>query len=310
MKMLDLRQLSYLVALDRRRSFARAAEDLGLSQSALSRAIQALEKRLGMRLFDRDRAGVFPTELGREIAAMANDLIAAADDIERQAVLMQRGSKGRLRFGMAPLPAHTLLAPVLADRITSTPDLANDVIVRNVEDLWPLLLAGEIEFFVSAEGLVPDNQAIREELLGEFPVTLVVRAGHPLLERPPGEMDTLAFPLILSSRAGLLAPDDLHRMARGTAHVIEDFASLVTITQTTDAIWSSSHFAVISEIVAGRLCALPYPGGNAPRAMRMMIYSSARRSVSPAARALRAALQRTLASCAARSAECLAPPRT
>jgi DNA-binding transcriptional LysR family regulator len=303
MFMLDLRQLSYLVALDRRRSFARAAEDLGLSQSALSRAIQALENRLGMRLFDRDRAGVFPTGQGREIAAMANDLIAAAGDIERQAALMRHGGKGHIRFGMGPLPAHTLLPPLLASRITSVPDFANDVIVRNVEALWPMLLAGEIEFFVSAEGQVPENQAVRAELLGEFPVTLIVRSGHPLLERPASEMDAGMFPLVLSSRAGLLAPGDLHRLAGGTAHIIEDFAALVAITQATDAIWSSSLYAVLSEIAAGRLCALPHPGGNAPRSMRMMIYSSARRSVSPAARALRISLQHAMASYVARSAE-------
>jgi DNA-binding transcriptional LysR family regulator len=289
--MLDLRQLAYLAAVDRRRSFARAAEDLGMSQSALSRAIQALETRLGLRLFDRDRAGVFPTEHGREIAAMAADLLAASGEFERQAGLMRGGGSGRIRFGMAPLPAHALLSSVLADRITALPDLANDATVRNVEALWPLLLAGEIEFFVSAEGQVPESHAIRGDSIGGFPITQVVRPGHPLLAGP---VDGRTFPLLLSSRAGLMAPPQMQRFAGGASHVVEDYAALVAITQATDAVWRSSAYAVWRELAAGTLCALPPISNDAPREMRMMIYSLARRAISPAARELRTAFRRAV----------------
>lgn len=65
--MLGLRRLRYLIVLAKRLGYSRAAEDLRLSQSALSRAIQALESELGVRLFDRDRAGVMLTEQGRWI---------------------------------------------------------------------------------------------------------------------------------------------------------------------------------------------------------------------------------------------------
>jgi DNA-binding transcriptional LysR family regulator len=52
---IDLRQCRHVLALDRHRSFARAADALGLTQPALTRSLQALEKSIGARLFDRDR---------------------------------------------------------------------------------------------------------------------------------------------------------------------------------------------------------------------------------------------------------------
>ncbi|MCJ2179588.1 LysR family transcriptional regulator [Novosphingobium album (ex Hu et al. 2023)] len=298
--MLDLRQLTYLIAVDRRRSFARAAEDLGMSQSALSRAIQALESRLGVRLFDRDRAGVLPTEQGREVVAMAADLLAASGDLERQVNLMRAGGTGRIRFGLAPLPAHALLPAILAERIATLPDLANDVVVRNVNALWPLLLGGEIEFFVSAEGQVPESHAIRAESLGAFPITQVVRPGHPLLS---GQDDGKPYPVLLSSSTGLMAPSTMQPAETGTAHIIEDFNTLVAATQGTDAIWRTSAYAVWRELAAGTLCALPHAGGDAPRRMRMMIYSLARRSISPAARGLRDAFEKAVTALAAQAGD-------
>ena len=76
--MLSLRSLNHLVTLADRLHFARAAEELGLSQSALSRSIASLENQLGMRLFDRDRSGVTLTPQGRMASKRAMVLLADA----------------------------------------------------------------------------------------------------------------------------------------------------------------------------------------------------------------------------------------
>jgi DNA-binding transcriptional LysR family regulator len=89
--------------------------------------------------------------------------------------------------------------------------------------------------------------------------------------------------------------------AAGTAHIIEDFNTLLAITEATDAIWRTSAYAVWRELAAGTLCALPHPGGDVPQRMRMMIYSLARRSISPAARALRGALEQAVSALAVKA---------
>ena len=96
--MLHLRSLTHLIALARRLNFARAAEELGISQSALSRSIQALEAQLGMRLFDRDRAGVALTPQGRVAVARAAVLLAAAEALERHLLQSASAEAGKIRL--------------------------------------------------------------------------------------------------------------------------------------------------------------------------------------------------------------------
>lgn len=277
---IELRSLRHLLVLSDRLSFSRAAEDLGLSQSALTRSIQALERKAGIRLFDRDRAGVNLTPQGRLVVERANALVTSADDFERQLRQTARGEEGRVCFGMAPLPAWTLLPAALSERITAAPALTNEVVVRNVAALWPLLIAGEIEFFVSVEGQVPDAPPVRAEALGRFPFTLLVRAGHPLLADGHARA---TYPVLISSRGGIDAAilPDLRNWTAGPPHVVDDYGTLVVLTKTTDSIWVSSAYSVARDLEAGELEALDLPGSGAPKSFRMMMYSLDRRSPSP-----------------------------
>ena len=276
---IELRTVRHLVALARRLSYSRAAEDLGLTQSALTRSIQALEQAAGMRLFDRDRAGVRLTAQGQVVFERASAFLADAENFERQLRQMARGEEGRIQFGMAPLPAWTLLPAALAERLPVAPGLVNDVVVRNVEALWPLLIAGEIEFFVSAEGQIPDAPVVRAETLGSFPLGLLVRDGHPL---GAGSCSGVAFPILISGRGGsggamyrtLLGP------LAGPTHMVNDYRTLVGLVRSTDAIWLSSPYAVADELEAGTVRELVTPKSISPQKIPIVLYSLDRRTQS------------------------------
>lgn len=287
--MLELRHLRNLTVLARRLNYARAAEELGLAQPTLSRSIQALERQLGLQLFDRDRGGVSLTPQGQLFAERASFLLADADDLERQSQLSAAGDAGRIRFGMAPMPARALLSAVLSQRIAAAPEVANEVIVRDVEALWQLLLAGEIEFFVSQDGLLHDVSQARVDLLGHFPLSLIVRAGHPLLDAPDSDR---RFPILRSSWAGLPLPPAIRDHVQGAPNVVEDFGTLAELTAATDAIWFSSAYAAAQELADGRLCELPQPHRHE---VRVVMYTLARRSLSPLARAFKKALRQHIA---------------
>ncbi|MCE7796709.1 LysR family transcriptional regulator [Sphingobium sufflavum] len=291
--MLELRNLRHLAVLARRLNYARAAEELGISQPTLSRSIQALERQLDLRLFDRDRGGVELTPQGRLVAERAGLLVADAEDLERQSHRSAQGGAGRIRFGMAPMPARALLTGVLSERITEAPDVVHEVVVRDVAALWGLLLAGEIEFFVSQDGLLPDTSQARIDLLGHFPLCLIVRNGHPLLQgggMGDGQMAE-RYPVVRSSWAGLPLPPEIAAHVRGAPQVIEDFSSLAGITAATDAIWFSSAFAASEALEAGWLRELPRPDGQPAPEVRVVMTSLARRSLSPLARPLRKAFR-------------------
>ncbi|MBV1690408.1 LysR family transcriptional regulator [Novosphingobium sp. G106] len=287
--MIDLRSLSYVVTLARRLSFARAAEDLGISQPALTRAVQAVEKRFDVRLFDRDRSGVRVTAQGQAMLDAAAVLLANANDLERQWDRTAKGQSGDVYFGMAPMPARALLSATVLERLKAAPGVRNIAVVRNVDALWPLLVAGEIEFFVAAEGQVPEAVPVRAEVVGTFPNSLIVRRGHPLLT---GTGTDARFPILTSSRSGMSHAAGLEDTADGAPHVIEDFGALVQLTASSDAIWRTSSYAVAEEITRGLLCELPRSRGNAAKNIRMMMYRLERRSQSVGAKSLAQIMRR------------------
>jgi DNA-binding transcriptional LysR family regulator len=278
---MDLRSLRHVVVLARRLSYTKAADELGLSQSALSRSIQALEARAKVRLFDRDRGGVHLTAVGRTVADRAAALLREADDLERLLDRAARGAEGQISFGVAPLPAAALLPTTLAEALAARPHLVSQAAVRSADALLALLLAEKIEFFVCAERQVPETAPVKSASLGAFPSSLIVRPGHPLLAQtaPAAIAD---YPLIVSGQLG-----EHHAPAAevvGASQVVlEDYGALARLTERSDAIWLSSTFAVAEEIRDGRLVELPPPPAQAGLSFKMMIYSLDRRSLSPAA---------------------------
>jgi len=288
---LQLRSLSHLLALDRRRNFARAAEDLGISQSALSRSLQALEQQLGMRLFDRDRSGVVPTPQGQIAIERAAILLADAADLEHHLVQAAGATAGRVRFGITPMPACALLPLIVSEALGRSPAVTHEVRVRDADALWALLVSGEIEFFVANEGFVFNAPKPHLEILGRFPIGGIVRTGHPLLH---GAGPDAKFPVIRSSWSGLPLPTSIERRMLGSPNVIEDFGALGKIAATSDAIWFSSSFTIPGELKAGVLCELPRADSDRPWDVGIVMYTLDRRSQSPWALSLKHSLRRHL----------------
>jgi DNA-binding transcriptional LysR family regulator len=277
--MVDIRSLRHAVVLARHLNFTRAAEELRLSQSGLTRSLQALEQEVGMRLFDRDRGSVALSAQGQQFVDQARQLLESHDEFERATLGLAARRSGRVRFGMAPLPARVLLAQVLGKRMSLAPDLAFDVPVRNTDALWGMLEAGDIEFFVAGEGQLPDLLALRVEALGHFPVSLIVRAGHPLVadRAAPGP-----FPVLMSSRHGELSPmiQSVMSGTPGVAHVIEDLDTLAALTRATDAIWITTDYALAGVTDPYDFCRLEPGPGEKSSQYRVLAYSLARRSQS------------------------------
>lgn len=288
--MIELRRLRYLVTLAMRLSYARAAEDLGITQSALSRAIQSLEREMGIRLFDRDQSGVSLTAQGQHVIEKAEALLANAKDFEHQVKMTSRRLEGRIRFGMAPVVMQALLPATIPARLRSAPGFIHEAVVRETETLWYMLTAREIEFFVSQDWEMPDALPMRVDVLGEFPLSLAVRSGHPLLtDHTSGER----FPVLVSafgSQAGNL-PVPLAYAMPGGPHLFEDSATLNQLTQSSDAIWMTSAYAIAQELADGRLAELPWPDCEGPGTFRVSMYSLERRSLSPSAIELRLAFR-------------------
>ena len=293
---MELRNLRHAVTLARKLSYTRAAEDLGLSQSALSRSIQALEQETGVRLFDRDRGKVQLTRHGLAFIERAEALVAEADGLQRAMRRSADAEDGEVCFGIESLPARVLLADVLSESLRQAPNLRTRVQIRSIEALWGRLIAGEIEFFISAEGRVPAGPPARVSRLGVFPLSFLVRPGHPALAGPaPGQGGCGGpFPVLLAGDPGQFdfLPPGLKELTAGPRHIVEDYETLGKLTERSDAILIASRFAVLEEMAAGRIVELPQLREIQPISMRIVMYSLDRRSLSPAALKLKQSFQR------------------
>jgi LysR family hydrogen peroxide-inducible transcriptional activator len=121
--MITLRQLRYLAALARHGHFGRAAEACAVTQPALSMQIRDLERTLGVRVVERRPGEAMLTDVGREIARRAEDVLAASRDLVDFA--RHRGGllTGRLTLGVIPSLAPYLLPRILPRLQKQFPDL-------------------------------------------------------------------------------------------------------------------------------------------------------------------------------------------
>jgi DNA-binding transcriptional LysR family regulator len=110
---IELRKPKHVSALARTGSYVRAARELHLTRSALTRSIQAIEARFSIRLFDRDRSGVRLTAVSREFLRRAHPLLSEAEDLTRFLQRTGKGEIGHVTFGLSTLPAKLFLTPLI-----------------------------------------------------------------------------------------------------------------------------------------------------------------------------------------------------
>ena len=95
---MTLQQLRYIVAIDTYRSFGKAAEACGLTQSTLSLMVKKMEEELDVRLFNRDAHPVAPTEIGRKVIDQAKVVLYNVEQITQMTRSEKESLAGPLRI--------------------------------------------------------------------------------------------------------------------------------------------------------------------------------------------------------------------
>ncbi len=121
---MNLQQMEYIVALDKYRHFVLAAEACGVTQPTLSAMIQKLEEELDVKLFNRGRKNITPTDIGEKIIRQATIVLNETQRI-KEVVADEAGSmSGSLRLGVLPTIAPYLIPDFIA-RFRKTYPLVN-----------------------------------------------------------------------------------------------------------------------------------------------------------------------------------------
>lgn len=133
-------QLEYAVAIDTYRSFVQAAQKCFVTQPTLSMQVQKLEEQLGVKLFDRSRQPIVPTEIGVEIIEQARKIISESNKIKEIIGDKSNEASGELKLGIIPTVAPYLLPKVLGNFLVKYPkvnlnitELHTDVIIQQLK---------------------------------------------------------------------------------------------------------------------------------------------------------------------------------
>jgi len=187
----EFAELKAFAAVVERASFARAADHLGLSASALSQTIRQLETRLGVRLLNRTTRSVAPTETGSRLYERIVPMMAEMDAAVADAVAAIGRTAGTLRINTLGMAAKQLIAPRLGRFHKACPDVVLDIVVdEGLSDI----VAGRFDAGIRVgERLEKDMIAVR------------LTPDHP--------MRAVASPEYLARHGEPKEPADLHRHA-------------------------------------------------------------------------------------------------
>lgn len=183
-----------VLAIARRGSFRAAALELGISTTSLSNLIGALERRLGVRLFNRTTRSVSLTDAGRSFVDQVAPAVATLHDAMTAASAQQEAPSGTIRINAFPTAAREILAPLLLPFLRQYPDVHVDLVTEGrIVDI----VAEGFDLGIRTANLVPSDM-------------IAIPIG------PPRRFAVVASPQYLASHGAPETPADLlrHRCLR------------------------------------------------------------------------------------------------
>lgn len=148
--MISLKQIHYALALEQHLHFNKAAADCAVSQSALSTAIQEMEKQLGFQVFERDNKKVLVTPIGQRFLDKARQVELQMQDISRMSDNLRAPLSTPLAIGMIPTIAPFLLPRILPAITAQYPNLPLSVVEDQSQKLVEDVGSGRLDTAILA----------------------------------------------------------------------------------------------------------------------------------------------------------------
>lgn len=199
---MDTRHMRYFVALAETLHFGQAAARVNMSQPPLSRQIAAIEKTLGVKLFERTSRHVALTAAGKHFLRDCRTVLAGFDLACRDVQLVANGMKGELRLGFM-MHAATRVVPALVRQFAEArPDVKLTLEEHIPTEIDDMLVAGSLDAAVTFGNSHAPH--LKQRLLSRDRLCLIARNDHPLAAKTlitPADLDgerLIATPLTVA----------------------------------------------------------------------------------------------------------------
>ena len=177
MRAVTLQQLRLFASAARHLSFARAAEELHVTQPAVSMQIRSLEDQVGLPLFDRGHRQLSLTTPGEYFLVYARRMLSTLKDAEDAMARMRGAQGGRLVIGLVST-AEYFLPRLLARFVDEHPGVEVQLVIGNRQSLVELLSRNDVDLAVM--GRPPKEMETRAEPFAIHPSSVVAPVNHPL----------------------------------------------------------------------------------------------------------------------------------
>ena len=197
---MELNELRSFISVAKTGSFSLAAEQLHLTQPAVSKRVASLELKLGTRLFDRIGRRISLTEAGRQLLPRARKLLLEIDDIGRSISKLSGEIEGTLTMGTSHHIGLHRLPPVLRVYSRRYPQVRLDIRFMDSESACLAVERGDLELaIVTLPPGLAENLKLEE--VWPDPLRFVVARDHPLASMPKTTLADLArHPAVLPAR--------------------------------------------------------------------------------------------------------------
>jgi len=196
---MDTANLQTFIAAAELKSFSLAAEQLYLTQPAVSKRVATLEAELGTTLFDRIARRVSLTEAGRALLPRAKTILREIEDSRRLISNLTGTMAGQLNIGTSHHIGLHRLPPVLRQFSRSYPDVVLDLQFMDSEAACRAVQTGDLELGIVTLPLEPLAD-LKSELIWPDPLDIVVAHEHPLAKKSRLDFQQLTeYPAILPS---------------------------------------------------------------------------------------------------------------
>ena len=288
MRRLTLRQFRVFEAVARHLSFSRAAEELHLSQPAVSMQVRGIETILGVPLTEQLGKKIFLTDAGREVLHASRAITARLDDLQHNLEQLQSVDSGRLSMA-ATSTVNAVATGILARFRGRHPGVSIHLDVSNRAEVLDQLVGNRIDLAIM--GQVPDGLDLQATRFMDNPLVVIASPDHPLVGKKKIAVRELASESFLVREAGSGTRGAMERFFAARGQEIKSSMEMSSNEAIKQAVQAGLGLGILSlqtlemELALKRLAVLKVEGF--PIMRHWYIVHRADKRLSPAAQAFK-----------------------